>query len=71
VQKPRSRPVRDQRLHNLPPARLVTPCGHGPPVPLKRPASAEEIACVVAFAASPEASYVGAIIGADGGRTAV
>ena len=41
-------------------------------VPLKRPASVEEIARVVAFAASPRASYVtGAVIPADGGRTAV
>jgi NAD(P)-dependent dehydrogenase (short-subunit alcohol dehydrogenase family) len=41
-------------------------------VPLSRPASAEEIARVVAFVASPRASYVtGAIIAADGGRTAV
>jgi NAD(P)-dependent dehydrogenase (short-subunit alcohol dehydrogenase family) len=41
-------------------------------VPLNRPAAVEEIARVVAFAASPDASYVtGAIIPADGGRTAV
>ena len=41
-------------------------------IPLKRPASVEEIARVVAFAASPDASYVtGAIIPADGGGTAV
>jgi NAD(P)-dependent dehydrogenase (short-subunit alcohol dehydrogenase family) len=41
-------------------------------VPLHRPADVEEIARVVAFAASPRASYVtGAIIPADGGRTAV
>lgn len=41
-------------------------------VPLNRPATAEEIARVVAFAASPRASYVtGAIIAADGGRTAI
>ncbi len=41
-------------------------------VPLKRPATVEEIARVVAFAASPRASYVtGAILAADGGRTAV
>jgi NAD(P)-dependent dehydrogenase (short-subunit alcohol dehydrogenase family) len=41
-------------------------------VPLNRPATAEEIARVVAFAASPGASYVtGAIIAADGGRTAL
>jgi NAD(P)-dependent dehydrogenase (short-subunit alcohol dehydrogenase family) len=41
-------------------------------VPLNRAAAAEEIARVVAFAASPRASYVtGAIIAADGGRTAV
>jgi NAD(P)-dependent dehydrogenase (short-subunit alcohol dehydrogenase family) len=44
----------------------------GSTVPLNRPAGVEEIARVVAFAASPEASYVtGAIIAADGGRTAV
>jgi NAD(P)-dependent dehydrogenase (short-subunit alcohol dehydrogenase family) len=44
----------------------------GATVPLNRPATAEEIARVVAFAASPRASYVtGAIIAADGGRTAV
>jgi NAD(P)-dependent dehydrogenase (short-subunit alcohol dehydrogenase family) len=44
----------------------------GSTVPLNRPAAAEEIARVVAFAASPDASYVtGAIIAADGGRTAV
>jgi NAD(P)-dependent dehydrogenase (short-subunit alcohol dehydrogenase family) len=44
----------------------------GATVPLNRPATVEEIARVVAFAASPGASYVtGAIIAADGGRTAV
>jgi NAD(P)-dependent dehydrogenase (short-subunit alcohol dehydrogenase family) len=44
----------------------------GATVPLNRPATVEEIARVVAFAASPHASYVtGAIIAADGGRTAV
>jgi NAD(P)-dependent dehydrogenase (short-subunit alcohol dehydrogenase family) len=44
----------------------------GATVPLNRPATVEEIAQVVAFAASPRASYVtGAIIAADGGRTAV
>jgi len=41
-------------------------------VPLKRAATPEEIARVVAFAASPRASYVtGAILAADGGRTAI
>ncbi len=40
--------------------------------PLDRPATADEIARVVAFAASPRASYVtGAILAADGGRTAI
>jgi NAD(P)-dependent dehydrogenase (short-subunit alcohol dehydrogenase family) len=44
----------------------------GSTVPLNRPASVEEIARVVAFAASPRASYVtGAILATDGGRTAV
>jgi NAD(P)-dependent dehydrogenase (short-subunit alcohol dehydrogenase family) len=39
---------------------------------LHRPASAEEIAEVVGFLASPRASYVtGATVAADGGRTAV
>jgi NAD(P)-dependent dehydrogenase (short-subunit alcohol dehydrogenase family) len=44
----------------------------GATVPLNRPATVEEIARVVAFAASPRASYVtGAVIAADGGRTVV
>src|SRR5262245_12748850 len=44
----------------------------GATVPLNRPAHAEEIARVVAFIASPRASYVtGAIVATDGGRTAV
>jgi NAD(P)-dependent dehydrogenase (short-subunit alcohol dehydrogenase family) len=44
----------------------------GAAVPLLRPASVDEIARVVAFVASPRASYMtGAVIAADGGRTAV
>jgi NAD(P)-dependent dehydrogenase (short-subunit alcohol dehydrogenase family) len=44
----------------------------GATVPLNRSATADEIARVVAFAASSSASYVtGAIIAADGDRTAV
>jgi NAD(P)-dependent dehydrogenase (short-subunit alcohol dehydrogenase family) len=44
----------------------------GAAVPLKRPASVEEVARVVAFAAAPQASYVtGAVIPVDGGRAAV
>lgn len=44
----------------------------GSTVPLNRAATAEEIASVVAFVASPRASYVtGATYAADGGRAAV
>ena len=40
--------------------------------PLRRPAEPDELAAVICFLASPEASYVtGAVIMADGGSTAV
>jgi NAD(P)-dependent dehydrogenase (short-subunit alcohol dehydrogenase family) len=44
----------------------------GSTTPLNRAAQTEEIAEVIAFLASPKASYItGAVIAADGGRTAV
>lgn len=44
----------------------------GATTPMNRAATVEEIARVVAFVASPRASYVtGAVLAADGGRTAV
>ncbi|HEY6890744.1 MAG TPA: SDR family NAD(P)-dependent oxidoreductase [Solirubrobacter sp.] len=44
----------------------------GSTVPLNRPASADEIARVVAFVASPRASYAtGATFATDGGRAAI
>jgi NAD(P)-dependent dehydrogenase (short-subunit alcohol dehydrogenase family) len=44
----------------------------GSTVPLNRPATVEEIARVVAFVASPRASYAtGATFATDGGRAAV
>jgi NAD(P)-dependent dehydrogenase (short-subunit alcohol dehydrogenase family) len=40
--------------------------------PLRRPAEPDEIAAVICFLASPEASYItGAVVMADGGSTAV
>jgi NAD(P)-dependent dehydrogenase (short-subunit alcohol dehydrogenase family) len=44
----------------------------GSTTPLNRAAQTEETAEVIAFLASPQASYItGAVIAADGGRTAV
>jgi NAD(P)-dependent dehydrogenase (short-subunit alcohol dehydrogenase family) len=44
----------------------------GATTPIGRAASAEEIAALVSFLASPQASYItGAVLAADGGRTAI
>ena len=44
----------------------------GETTPMHRASQPEEIAEVVAFLASPRASYVtGALVAADGGRTAI
>ena len=44
----------------------------GETTPMDRASEPEEIAAVIAFLVSPEASYVtGATVAADGGRTAI
>jgi NAD(P)-dependent dehydrogenase (short-subunit alcohol dehydrogenase family) len=68
------------RVNAIAPGPVYTPTPSGPAfiralgetTPMDRASQPEEIAEVVAFLASPHASYVtGATVAADGGRTAV
>jgi NAD(P)-dependent dehydrogenase (short-subunit alcohol dehydrogenase family) len=68
------------RVNAIAPGPVYTPTPSGPEfikalgetTPLDRASQPEEIAEVVAFLASPRASYVtGATVAADGGRTAI
>jgi NAD(P)-dependent dehydrogenase (short-subunit alcohol dehydrogenase family) len=68
------------RVNAIAPGPVYTPTPSGPEfiralgetTPMDRASEPEEIAEVVAFLASPHASYVtGATVAADGGRTAV
>ena len=68
------------RVNAIAPGPVYTPSPSGPEfitalgktTPMHRASQPEEIAAVIAFLASPRASYVtGALVPVDGGRTAV
>jgi NAD(P)-dependent dehydrogenase (short-subunit alcohol dehydrogenase family) len=68
------------RVNAIAPGRVYTPAPSGPEVttalgettPMDRASQPEEIAEVIAFLASPRASYItGTTVAADGGRRAI
>jgi len=62
--------ARSFAIIGAPVAERLLPADHRMDVPLGRMGNAEEVAAVIGFLASPEASYVtGAVWTADGGRT--